>query len=675
MNKKKLLTIGQVMWEITTFFFLLLLYIAYKIILVRIVQSNLFSSKLKNQRLQIINMFATVLGFFNKRQKGSISRLDLIDLSLRNLKAKKTRSFITIGGMMIGIGSIVFLVSIGYGLQQLVISRIARLDELKQAEVTTQIGGKVKITDKTLSEFKNIPHVDKVLPLISVVGRVTYQGSVSDIAVYGVTSDYLKESAIKPVAGDIFQSNDIASVLPPERQKTQDVAGASVRTAVYGETIQRVTFGISPKEWLRVRADPSVSSRIIGYTKRETGAQEGIEVWGDTYITGDEDKKEDTNAGNTGQNKDGKSLGKWLKSRFLLWEKKSCSPTEGDCENGEYMVLRDPSTNYQIQKIGYVAELNMTVAGVDMAESEVLSAVKLVLGEKTSDSSIPFVEIASLSAKLKVPETKNITLSSKAKKQAVVNMATLKVLGLQNNSAIGKAFDVSFVVASNLLSTTNQNVQSNTTDYKIIGVIPGDKTPLMYVSFADARSLGVVNYSQVKTIVRDTDSLTIVRKQIEALGFITHSAADTVSQINSIFTTARAILALLGTVALAVASLGMFNTLTVSLLERTREVGLMKAMGMRSEEVKELFLTESIIMSFFGGILGLVFGALSGELLGLILSVFTVYRGGGYIDVSYLPVTFILIILFLSIAVGIITGIYPARRATKISALNALRYE
>jgi putative ABC transport system permease protein len=75
------------------------------------------------------------------------------------------------------------------------------------------------------------------------------------------------------------------------------------------------------------------------------------------------------------------------------------------------------------------------------------------------------------------------------------------------------------------------------------------------------------------------------------------------------------------------------------------------------------------------GLIFLLLGFLGGKLVGFLLSLFTLFRGLGYLDVSYLPLSFVLIILFLSIFVGIVTGIYPARRATKISALNALRYE
>ena len=123
------------------------------------------------------------------------------------------------------------------------------------------------------------------------------------------------------------------------------------------------------------------------------------------------------------------------------------------------------------------------------------------------------------------------------------------------------------------------------------------------------------------------------------------------------------------------AALGMFNTLTVSLMERTREVGVMKAMGMQSSEVKELFLAEAMVMGILGGIFGVLAGWIAGKMLGVILSAFAVIKGVGYVDVSYIPPLFVIFVLVLSFVVGVVTGIYPARRATKISALDALRYE
>ena len=128
-------------------------------------------------------------------------------------------------------------------------------------------------------------------------------------------------------------------------------------------------------------------------------------------------------------------------------------------------------------------------------------------------------------------------------------------------------------------------------------------------------------------------------------------------------------------VALSIAALGMFNTLTVSLLEKTREVGLMKAIGMKSNEVKRLFLAESIIMGVSGGIFGLILGIVSGQALSFFVSLFAISQGQGYISLVSVPFFLGFGIVSLAFVVGILTGLYPSHRATKISALNALRYE
>lgn len=654
-------------YQMGTFVMLLMLYLTAKVV-IRLSNWKHFPKFIKAKLQSPLSAFYTkTTKILDARRVGSISRVDLIELSIRNMKAKKTRTIVTIGGMMIGIGAIVFLVSIGYGLQQLVITRVARLEEMKQADVTPQAGGKLKITDKTLSDFKDITAVEMSLPLIAVVGRVNYQNSVSDMAAYGVTTDYLKQSAIKPVQGRIFDSNELVSEVP---QTTGEVAGVSTEKAAFGEEIQNVDFTINPSAWIRVRESPATSAKVLGYTKRVEGSSSGKEVWGGSY-------ESDNDAGKVGETEDGKSLGKWLKAPVLLWKEEKCdSQTQGDCEGGKYVVMRDED-NKQVQKEGYFAEINLSLAGVNVKQPQVLGVTSDATGsaKTTTDTSVDWIEIASEAGIIAPPETKTVELAGNAKRQAVVNRAMLKVLGINETDAVGKKFNVSFVVVGDLLADEKEKVESASTEYTIVGVTPEERTPLFYVPFIDLRSLGITNYSQVKLVVKNQAELAKTRRQVEAMGYMTRSVADTVEQINSLFSTLRTVLMLLGMVALSVAALGMFNTLTVSLLERTREVGLMKAMGMKSSEVQELFLTESMIMGFFGGVLGIVVGVILGKLAGLVLSFFAIFKGVGFVDISYVPISFVLVIIFLSFLVGIVTGIYPAKRATKISALNALRYE
>ena len=232
-----------------------------------------------------------------------------------------------------------------------------------------------------------------------------------------------------------------------------------------------------------------------------------------------------------------------------------------------------------------------------------------------------------------------------------------------------------FVAVGGSTEDPDKRIESDAVDFRIVAITPDESTPIGFIPFIVLRKIGISNYSQLKLIVDNKDILGKTRSMIEAVGYGTISVADTVSQIDNIFFGLRWLLAALGSIALSVASLGMFNTLTVSLLERTREVGLMKAMGMRPAEVKDLFLTESIIMGLLGGIIGLAAGYISGKLIGLLLSVLSISKGGGLLDVSLIPPVFVLIVLGISLFVGVMTGLFPARRAMRISALDALRYE
>jgi putative ABC transport system ATP-binding protein len=620
-------------------------------------QMALFTPRFLQNILKLDKISTTIGRRLSQKESKSISKIDLIDLSLKNMLAKKTRTAITIGGMAVGIGSIVFLVSIGYGLERLVISRVARLEEMKQIDAIPAVASNVKITDKSLSSFKDISSVKKILPIIGVVGKISYQNSNTDVAVYGVLSDYLKESAIKPAYGVIFSSNELINKLSAE---AGTVAGASTATtAKYLQKIGETIFSINPDEFLRVRKEPNITSPLIGYTRRVEGIQKAVEYWGGSYLS-------DDGTGEKGIDEKGGRLGLWLKAKVLLWERKDCTNEDQGCELNKYLPIKDDE-DLPIPQEGYFAEVNLNIEKNQIEEA--------VLGISTAEGSLSTVDIiASLSAESQKETVKKVSLPPVERREAVINKSLVKVLGIRENIAVGKKFSVYFIATGDLVSSENKIV-STPVEYTIIGVTPDTRTPIVYIPIIDLKQLGLNYYSQVKLVVNDQNLVAKTRKQIEVLGFKTTSVVDTVAQIERLFFTLRLILGLLGVVALFVAALGMFNTLTISLLERTHEVGMMKAIGMRSVEVQDLFLTESMIMGFFGGLGGLFLGIAVGKLASFILSVFAVIKGAGFIDITYIPPIFIVLIAFLSIAVGILTGIYPAQRATKISALDALRYE
>ncbi|MCA9390606.1 FtsX-like permease family protein, partial [candidate division WWE3 bacterium] len=391
------------------------------------------------------------------------------------------------------------------------------------------------------ANFQNLSGVAQVLPQISLVGRVSFQNSNTDVAVYGVTTNYLTQSAIQPTAGTVFDSNDLT--IPTDESPTS-----------FNQT---TTENLSPEE---------------------------------------------------------------------------------------------------------------------LALSALENSHAVLAEEDTADT----IDLSEIDPEAQANEEEQITLiqlGDSALKKAVVNRSFLRVLGIAEAEAVGKNFETTFVVVGSLLDNPEQKVETYPSQYEIVGVTSEDDAPFFYVPFIDLRGIGVSNYSQVKVVVQNQDVLANVRRQIEAMGYLTSSVVDTVSQIDSLFSTLRVVLAVVGLVAVAIAALGMFNTLTVSLLERTREVGFMKALGMKSHEIRDLFLTESLLMGIFGGIFGLAFGHFAGLGVNLLLSIISWSQGGDYIDVSYIPPSLLTVVIILSFFVGVFTGYYPAHRATNISALNALRYE
>ncbi|MFA6603180.1 MAG: ATP-binding cassette domain-containing protein [Candidatus Shapirobacteria bacterium] len=622
--------------------------------------------KLFSRSLSTVSQFfiVRVLPIVEPIRTQAISRVDLISLSLQNMKVKKTRTLITVGGMAIGVGLIVFLVSVGYGLERMVVSRVARLEEMRHIDVSPAISTNIRINDQSLASLNSIINVNKVLPVIGVVGKVNFQNSITDVVVYGVMADYLNESAIKPIFGKVFAENKLNNKV--ETSTNPDVGSGSVAGSFHFDNVSylaqigSVEYTIEPDKFIRVRTAPFSRSPIVGYTRRIEGGSVAQEVLGKSYP--------DTEAGDVGQDTQGEKLGLWLKATVPLWEKQTCETTDPNCDENNYVPLTDETGN-QVQKSGYFAEVNLSVD-----RNPTFGSVLGVTTSEPDSSSIGMIDIAALEATPATDNTKKVTLSTDTSHEVIVNTSLLKVLNIPQNQSIGKTINLSFVVTGELSDDKNKIVSEPAT-YTIVGVTGDSKSPVAHVPIADIKSMGVSNYSLVKVVTATTKDLPFIRKQIEAFGFKTASVADTVSQIEQLFSSLKLILGIVGVVALSVAALGMFNTLTVSLMERTREVGMMKAIGMKSQEVRDLFLTESMIMGLFGGMGGLLMGLIAGKLTSLLLSAIALAKGVGTVDVTFIPMPFVIFIVTVSIIVGILTGIYPSRRATKISALNALRYE
>ena len=249
--KQKLIHLVRSLMDMGSFLVLVLLY-SFALLFLSI-------SRKSKRWSQIALHFDGWVKSLDRKDISGVSRLYLVEIAFKNMAAKKTRTMITIGGMAIGISFIVFLVSVGYGLQQMVVSRVARLDELRQAEVVPGLSKDLSLNDETIAKFKAITNVTDVLPLIAVVGRVSYQNSVSDLAVYGATADYLKYSALQPVKGTLFESNSLSF----DTATLGTVAGITTGQAVMGEEIADVSYAVDAGTWLKVRSEPDSNPQLL----------------------------------------------------------------------------------------------------------------------------------------------------------------------------------------------------------------------------------------------------------------------------------------------------------------------------------------------------------------------------------------------------------------------------
>ncbi len=258
---------------------------------------------------------------------------------------------------------------------------------------------------------------------------------------------------------------------------------------------------------------------------------------------------------------------------------------------------------------------------------------------------------------------------------AIINTSVLKLMGLNDpKKAIGQ--DIKVVVSNPQSNTTTDDTTSQTTlTLHVVGVAETGTGTELFASDKSVATIMPTSYSQIKVVAQDNNQVGELRKKIEAMGFSTTSPLDTIAQINQIFRFFNLILVGFGGIGMVIAILGMFNTLTISLLERTREIALMISLGARRRDVWRLFGIEAGLLSLLGGFLGVVMAIVLGFVVDRVLNGFASIRGvpAGFSFFSLPPLLVIAIILFMFI-VGMMVVYFPARRASRINPIDILRF-
>jgi putative ABC transport system permease protein len=189
------------------------------------------------------------------------------------------------------------------------------------------------------------------------------------------------------------------------------------------------------------------------------------------------------------------------------------------------------------------------------------------------------------------------------------------------------------------------------------------------------------SYSSVIIQANDTNSVTDIAAQITDLGFQAQTPASFLDNVNSLFLVLQLVFGGVGAITLLVAAIGIANTMTMAILERTKEIGLLKALGATNQDVLTLFLGESTGIGLIGGIGGTALGIILGNVINAIAVPYlqkqaeaqnssTVPTSAVYIP-FYLPI----FVLLFSMLIGSLSGLYPSLRAASLPPVIALKHE
>ena len=182
-------------------------------------------------------------------------------------------------------------------------------------------------------------------------------------------------------------------------------------------------------------------------------------------------------------------------------------------------------------------------------------------------------------------------------------------------------------------------------------------------------------YASLTVRVKNPLQIEAIETAVKGMGFGAFSLLDATKNLQLFFTIFDLLLAIFGSLALAVATLGIINTLVMAILERRREIGILKALGAADRDVKQLFFVEAGVMGLFGGILGVGFGWFIGRALTWGTNIYLHRQNLPSAHVFSVPWWLVVGAIVFAVGVSLAAGLYPATRAARLNPVEALRYE
>ncbi|MGB2591594.1 MAG: FtsX-like permease family protein [Candidatus Acidiferrum sp.] len=186
---------------------------------------------------------------------------------------------------------------------------------------------------------------------------------------------------------------------------------------------------------------------------------------------------------------------------------------------------------------------------------------------------------------------------------------------------------------------------------------------------------GKPNYPSLTVRAKSPTQVQGIETAVKNMGFGAFSLLDATRNLQLFFTIFDLLLAIFGSLALAVATLGIINTLVMAILERRREIGVLKALGAADRDVKQLFFVEAGVMGLLGGVLGVIFGWFIGRAVTWGTNFYLHRQNLPSAHVFSVPLWLVCGAILFAVLVSLVAGLYPASRAARLNPVEALRYE
>lgn len=256
----------------------------------------------------------------------------------------------------------------------------------------------------------------------------------------------------------------------------------------------------------------------------------------------------------------------------------------------------------------------------------------------------------------------------------IISKGVMQAFGT-DKSIVGKNIKLSLDFDKSYAAEQKEDtVTLKTISPKVTGMISRASSTVVYVPIDILKQKGLTSVSQLKVRLSTPDKADVVRQNIEEMGFQTSSIQDQIDEVNRIFAVIQKILLVFGFITLAVTIFGTFNTISLTLIEETPQIGFLRIMGMHWRDVGFMFISQAIALTFIGAFIGVIGGILVGEFINGVTKTTTeeeTIRQSVYI--FQIPLTQIIIMLTLSLILGWLIGLMPARRAVKIGPIEALK--